>query len=227
MTDKQHCNFAASIRCFNYLHLGDALDVIPEQSVSELLFPIGDGDIAPFMSGIDLAQQVSVHTDIPCHALLLARHPERHIDACAKAGCTAMTISLEASNHQHRILSAIRDAGMKAGIAINPATSLISLDYLLEKADCICLLGVEPGQDKNETAKPALVERVKMVSENIRYRELLTQILVYGGITATTMSRTVTVGASTIGITPEMLSEAGMPSFPEALAKYAALMQLL
>ena len=137
-----------------------------------------------------------------------------------------MTISLEASNHQHRILSGIRDAGMKAGIAINPVTSLVSLDYLLEKADSICLLGVEPGKLKNEEATSALFERIKLLSENIRYRELLTKIMVYGGINAALASRALSTGASTIGVEPEMLAETGASSVPEALKKFAALLQV-
>ena len=136
-----------------------------------------------------------------------------------------MTISLEASTHQHRILSGIREAGMKAGIAINPATSLISLDYLLEKADRVCLLGVEPGNDNKEEATPALVERVKLLTENIRYRELRTQIMIYSGIKIALAGRVLAAGTSVLGIEPGMLLETGESCTLDAFKKYVAMLQ--
>jgi len=225
MAEKTGFNFSLSINCFDVMHLGDVLAAMNEQNVSELLFPIGDGEIAPFMAGLDMVRQVSAQTTIPCHALLLARHPERHIDACATAGCSTMTISLEASTHQHRILSGIRGAGMKSGIAINPATSLISLDYLLEKADRVCLLGIEPGNDNKEKATPALVERVKLLTENLRYRELRTQIMTYSGINIALAGRVLTAGISVLGIEPEMLWETGESSTLDAFKKCVAMLQ--
>lgn len=222
MIDKACFTLAPFITCFDLLHLGEALETITEAGSVELVFPIGDGSVAPIVSGLDMSQQISRMTNIPCHVLLFTAHPERHIEACAAAGCKTVTISLEASRHQHRILSVIRDAKMKAGLAVNPMTSLVSLEYLLEKSDRVCLLGVEPGTNNNTLASSLLVERVKMLHENIRYRELHTEIMVCGGVTLELAGRALAAGASIIGIDSVMMSETEEANIHAVMKKCAA-----
>ncbi|MCK5861054.1 MAG: hypothetical protein KAH38_01125 [Candidatus Hydrogenedentes bacterium] len=225
MADKHAFKIIVSAECLDIMHLGDEVEALDGRKVAELLFPIGDGNIAPFTMGFNGIRQICARTTVPCHVLLLARQPERHIDACAAAGCTTMTISYEAATHSHRILTAVRDAGMKAGIAVNPGTSLVELDYLIEKADHVCLLGVEPGSSLGEKANPAIVERVKLLLENIRYRELWTQIMIYGGIDMAIAGQVRVAGASSIGIEPRMLLEMGEADRADALKKYIAMLQ--
>ncbi|HDP34575.1 MAG TPA: hypothetical protein ENN29_05640, partial [Candidatus Hydrogenedentes bacterium] len=181
-----------------------------------LVFPIGDGEAAPFSASLDVVGSVSAKTGLSCNALMLTRHPERHVNACAAAGCAAMTISLEDAAHPHRILTRIKESGMSAGIALNPATSLVALEYLLDKADIVCLLGVEPWSADDAKAAPALIERVKMLSENIRYRELRTDIMLYGGLSIHITGKAIAAGASRVVLDRQLMEETGQKSFVDA-----------
>jgi ribulose-phosphate 3-epimerase len=225
MTDRSAFSLAPYITCFDLMHLQQQLETVGAASVGELVFPVGDGEIAPLTVGLELVRRISAGTKIPCHVLLLARNPQRQIEACAAAGAAALTFSLEASTHAHRTLSSIRAAGMGAGIALNPATSLVAVDYLLEKADRVCLFDVDTDGNQKEPVVSPLVERVRMLNENIRYRELRTSIMIAGGIRLSLAARAMEAGVSVLGIDPGMLTQTGEASMPAAIEKYAALLQ--
>lgn len=225
MTDRSTFNLAPYITCFDLMHLQQQLEALDATSVGELIFPVGDGEIAPLTVGLELVRHISTETSIPCHVLLLARNPQRQIEVCAAAGAATLTFSLEASTHAHRTLSSIRAAGMGAGIALNPATSLVAVDYLLEKTDRVCLFDVDASENQKEPLVSPLVERVRMLNENIRYRELRTSIMIAGGISLSLAGRALEAGASVLGIDSPMLTEIGEASMPAAIEKYAALLQ--
>ncbi len=210
------------VASLDMLRLGDEIAALEGSGVAELLFPVGDGAIAPFMTGVALARQISGHTKIPCHALLLSLHPERHIDAFAGAGFAAMTISFEASTHHHRMLTRIREAGMKAGIAVNPTTSLTALDYLLDKSDCVCLLGCEPDDESGHTVHTMLCERVKMLRDIIQYRELRAKIMPYSGLDLTLAKQALQAGASIIALEPRMIQDGKGTTTLDAITKCLA-----
>ncbi len=172
---KQEPRIVLASAALTMLHLGRELACLPEAGIDELLFMIGDGEAAPFMSGMDLLREATAAAPVPCHALLFAQRPERHIARLAEAGCAGVTVPAEECVHTHRVLRQIRDAGMQAGLSLNPATSLISLDYLLEGMDRLWLLSDEPGGF--DVQAPAYVlERVRMAAQNIAYRELPVQL---------------------------------------------------
>ena len=106
---------------------------------------------------------------------------------------------------------------MKAGLAVNPMTSLVGLEYLLEKTDRVCLFGVEPGSSSNTYATSSLLERIKMLHENIRYRELRTEIMVCYGLTFELAEKANTAGASIIGVDSTLVAEAGECNVIKAL----------
>lgn len=108
---------------------------------------------------------------------------------------------------------------MKAGLAVNPMTSLVGLEYLLEKTDSVCLFGVELGSSNNIYATSSLLERIKMLHENIRYRELRTEIMVCGGLTFELAEKAKTTGASIIGVDSALVAEAGECNVVAALKR--------
>ncbi len=216
---------ALPITCLDMLHLGAECAALEKDAAVELLFPIGDGTSAPFMSGLDPGRSICAHTTLRCHALLFASRPERHIDAVAEAGYAAMTISLEAATHHHRTLTRIRQAGMRAGVAINPATSLTALDYLLDKADHVCLLGTEFDGGDTTVMLSAVPERTAMLRENITYRKLQTEIMLYGGLNMTVAQQAVASGASCIAIDKQMLTDTGETELCNAVRRCAESMQ--
>lgn len=129
---------------------------------------LSDGRFAPGL-GMGLgAIEVARATGVPVHAHCQIEEPGRHVAALAAAGCAVIYIQVESSRHIHRALGQIREAGVAAGIAINPSTPLTKLTYLFDSADRILLLGVEPGAAPRAFV-PSVFERVRIVSENVAY----------------------------------------------------------
>lgn len=223
MTEPNTFSLAPFLNCCDLLHLSDSLKAVKKQHAAAVIFPVGDGTVAPLASGLDIVRQISGDKTVSCHVLLLTAHPERHIEPCAAAGCNALTIALESAMHHHRLLAAIRDTGMQAGLAINPASSLVAVDYLLEGMDHICLMGVEPGADAKDVASSSLLERITMLRENIRYRELRTKIFVCGGLSVELAGRAIAAGADIIGMDSSLMAETGAHDVADAMQKCTAL----
>ena len=208
--------------CLPLLRLGEALPQIA--GADELSIVITDGHAAP-LSGVgrDLLAAIKDICPVPRHVHLIAARPEYHIDTLAAAGCERLTFQVEGVHHMHRIVGQIRAAGLSPGVAISPTTPLTRLDYLLEGADRVLLLGVEPGDAKG-SAREALFERVKLLAENVRYRELRLEISVAGGLDARGMARAVRLGAQRLtvdGHTPDwnslLDSEKALAAFEASL----------
>jgi ribulose-phosphate 3-epimerase len=84
-------------------------------------------------------------TDLPLDVHLMIEGPDMYIDDFVKAGSDLITVHVETVTHLHRLLGVIRDAGVKAGVALNPATPLSSIEYVLKNLDMVVLMTVNPG----------------------------------------------------------------------------------
>jgi len=105
-----------------------------------------DGQFVPNISfGLPIVKASRASTKAILDVHLMMVQPERYIDAFAAAGADVLTIHYEASTHLHRSLSAIRHAGMKAGVALNPHTPVALLGDVLECIDLVCIMSVNPG----------------------------------------------------------------------------------
>ena len=149
--------------------------------VSELHFDVGDGRFASaFGLNPDFIALAKEACGLPCHAHLMMEQPEHHIDRFLSVGCDVITFHVEACTHQHRALQQIRNGGASPGIAVNPGTPLTKLGYLLKEADRVLMLSQDPGS--GDAVPGAAYERVKILTENIRYSEIPAEIEVEGGI---------------------------------------------
>jgi ribulose-phosphate 3-epimerase len=107
---------------------------------------IMDGVFVPNISfGFPVLQAIRKHAQKPLDVHLMIVQPERYIQAFADAGAAVLTVHLEASTHLHRTFQEIKSAGMQAGVAINPHTSVDLLDDILPETDLVCLMSVNPG----------------------------------------------------------------------------------
>jgi len=105
-----------------------------------------DGQFVPNISfGLPIVKAARSSTKLPLDVHLMMVQPERYIEAFAEAGADILTIHYEASLHLHRSLFAIRQAGMKAGVALNPHTPVSLLSDVLDCIDLVCLMSVNPG----------------------------------------------------------------------------------
>lgn len=148
----------------------------------ELHFDIMDGTFVPNITfGFDFIKAARDCCRLPCCAHLMITRPERYLERFVEAGCANVTIHVESSIHAQRALTQIRSLSASPGIAINPGTPLTKLDYLLDYADRVLVMTVDPGY-AGQKILPSAFERVRILKTNLAYRELRTRIEVDGNI---------------------------------------------
>ena len=190
--------YSVSVMHANLVRLENDLTALEAAGCGELHFGVMDGHFAPgFGPGFETIEAVRACCGLPCAAHLMVSDPGRYIERFAEAGCSSITVHVEACVHAHRVLNQIRDAGVSPGIAINPATPLTKLDYLLESADRVLLMTREPG-DPGPPLIRAAFERIRLLNENLRYRKLGTRIEAGGELDADHAALVANAGATII-----------------------------
>jgi len=188
--------WAPSVMCANLARLEDDLRTLESAQCDELHFDIMDGVFVPnYTLGFDFIKAAKGCCGLPCSAHLMIVQPEKYIQRFVEAGCDIVTVHVESCVHAHRALTQIRDAGASPGIAINPATSLVELEYLLDYVDRVMLMTVDPGY-AGQRMIPGAVERVRILKKNTEHRKLNAQIEVDGNIDVRNTALLADAGAS-------------------------------
>lgn len=129
---------------FNYL--ADAVHLVNESVADWFHLDVMDGIFVPNISfGFPIIQSVKKMARKPLDVHLMIEKPERYLKAFADAGADVLTVHYEACTHLHRTIEAIKEMGIKAGVAINPHTNVSLLEDVLEMVDLICVMSVNPG----------------------------------------------------------------------------------
>lgn len=135
---------APSILSANFLELGRELDAIA--TADFVHFDVMDGSFVPNLSfGLPILKQVKTTTSLPLDVHLMIQNPDEMALAYAEAGADIVCFHQEAATHAHRIISALHEKGVAAGMALNPATSVSSLDAIVADLDLILVMSVNPG----------------------------------------------------------------------------------
>ena len=204
--------------CANLGRLEEDFKAIEAAGCEELHFDIMDGVFVPNITlGSDFIKMAKACCNLPCSAHLMIVRPERYIERFAEAGCDVISVHEEACFHPHRVLTRIRDLGASPGIALNPATPLTKTDYVLGLADRVMLMTVDPGY-AGQRMIPGAVERVRILRENIAYRELEVKIEVDGNINAENAALLSQAGAEIFVLGTSSIFKGG--DLGEALAEF-------
>ena len=135
---------APSILACDFLRLGEQVASI--SNADFVHYDVMDGHFVPNLSfGPDILRQVAASTDVPIDAHLMISNPDIDAVRYVQAGASMVTFHMEATNHAHRVLHAIKDAGAQAGVALNPSTPVIALDAIIDDVDMVLLMSVNPG----------------------------------------------------------------------------------
>ncbi len=135
-----------SLLSADFTHLGSDLDMINRSEADWLHCDVMDGTFVPNISfGFPVIEAVKGVCKKPLDVHLMIEHPGQYIDATARAGAMMMCVHQEAVVHLNRVIHQIHDAGMKAGVALNPSTPVCMLEDVIEDVDMVLLMSVNPG----------------------------------------------------------------------------------
>ena len=155
-----------------------------------------DGSFVPSISfGLPVIKSIRKCTDRIFDVHLMIDEPVRYIDEFVDAGADLITVHAEACKHLDRTIHAIKDHGVLAGVALNPATPLSVLDYILPECDMVLLMSVNPGFG-GQKYMDECTEKIKEVRELIEAENLDVDVQVDGGINDETMETVLTAGAN-------------------------------
>jgi len=189
---------APSILSADFTRLGEEIKTVERAGASLLHVDVMDGRFVPNITvGLPVVGAISRATQLPIDAHLMIVEPGSYVEQFVKAGARMVSIHIEADQHAHRTLSAIRSAGALAGIAFNPATPLFALDEALKFADYALLMSVNPGFGGQQFI-PNSLEKVRRLRKMIDERGLQTRIEIDGGIDVDNIADVTGAGAEII-----------------------------
>jgi len=185
---------SASVMCADFLHLEEVIRELESAKVDFLHFDIMDGQFVPnFTLGPDILKSMRGATDIPFDTHLMVYDPERYVESFAEAGSDIIVVHVEACRHLHRTIDLIKKNGAMAGVAINPATPLPTLDYVLEEVYMVLVMAVDPGF-AGQKMLPCSIRKISELKDKIKSAGLDVHIQVDGNVSFENAPRMVSAG---------------------------------
>lgn len=187
-----------SLLSANFLDLRKEVEMINGSEADWLHIDVMDGVFVPNISyGFPIMNAVGKICKKPLDVHLMIVHPENYIKQVADSGAFMMNVHYEACTHLHRTVQAIHDAGMKAGVTLNPSTPVCMLEDIICDVDMALLMGVNPGFSGQKFIENT-INKVKALRQLIDSKGSKALIQVDGGVQADTAPRLVEAGADVL-----------------------------
>ncbi len=184
---------APSLLACDLSRLGEEIRAVEKAGADLLHLDVMDGHFVPNLTmGIPVLESIRKVTKLPIDAHLMVENADKFIDDFKKAGCDWLSVHVEACPHIHRTLHRIKELGMKAGVAINPGTSLATLDGVLSEIDYVLVMSVNPGFGGQKFISQSF-ERLKQLKQKIGSHNVAIQI--DGGIKKENAAEVIRAGA--------------------------------
>jgi len=182
--------------CADYLNLERDIRLLEQSGVDYLHFDVMDGHFVPnFGLNLDLLKTARRITNLPINVHLMIDNAADYIDAYIDAGCNSLSFHQEPTYHIQRLLQKIKDRGVQAGIALNPATPLSTLEYILSDLDFVLIMTVNPGF-AGQALVPATLEKISKLRRMILENKLDIKIQVDGNVSFENIPKMVEAGAT-------------------------------
>lgn len=190
---------APSILSSDFGRLAEQVIEAEEAGADWIHVDVMDGSFVPNITiGPAVTEAVRSATDLPVDVHLMINNPDQHLEAFADAGADYLTVHQEACAHLHKTIDAIRDMNVRPGITLNPATSIGTIEDIIDYVDLVLVMSVNPGFG-GQSFIPSSIERIKKLKDLIRRRGLTgVELEVDGGINENTAASVVNAGSSVL-----------------------------
>ena len=186
---------APSILSGDFANLGRDIEMLNKSEADWIHLDVMDGVFVPNISfGFPVVEAIKKHTSKPLDVHLMIIKPDRYISRFKEAGADNLIVHLEACTHLHRTIQAIKQEGMKAGVAINPHTAVNNLEAIIQDIDHLLIMSVNPGFGGQKFIEHTYrkIERARNLIEKIGAKTI---IEVDGGVNLTNAPKLIAAGA--------------------------------
>jgi ribulose-phosphate 3-epimerase len=187
-----------SVLASDFANLEREVKMLNESECDWLHIDIMDGVFVPNISfGIPVTEAINRHAKKPLDVHLMIVQPEKYVEAFRKAGAEIISVHVEACPHLHRNLQQLKSLGCKAGVAINPHTSIVELENVIQDIDLVCMMSVNPGFGGQKFIEHTF-QKVKALKEMIKSRGANTLIEIDGGVNEQNAKPLIEAGADVL-----------------------------
>ncbi|MBU1682525.1 ribulose-phosphate 3-epimerase [Patescibacteria group bacterium] len=193
---KRKILIGASLACANFLNLEKDLKDIESCGVDYLHYDVMDGHFVPnFALNVDLVSTIRQVTNLPINVHLMTTNPSEYVDRFIELGCESISFHQETVLHSQRLISKIKDSGIKVGLAINPETPLNALEFLLPDLDYVLIMTVSPGFSGQKMV-PQAISKINDFQRILTAKKLDIPIQVDGNVSFSNIPAMVKAGAT-------------------------------
>ena len=191
---------APSILSADFARLAEQVAEATRAGADYIHIDVMDGHFVPNISiGIPIVASLRPQTNLPLDVHLMIQHPEQYVSQFAASGADIITVHVEACSSLHRLIHSIKELNVKAGIALNPATTLTSIEEILPYLDLVLIMSVEPGYGGQSFIQSSL-DKISRLRKMLDNKKLNAELEVDGGITIDNAPGIVKAGASVLAI---------------------------
>jgi ribulose-phosphate 3-epimerase len=185
---------APSILAADFTKLGEEIQAVEKAGADWIHIDVMDGHFVPNITvGPLIVEAVNRVTDLPLDVHLMIENPDRYIPEFVEAGADVLTVHIENCPHLHRTIQHIKSFGIKAGVVVNPATSLSLLEEILGDIDLVLLMSVNPGFGGQKFI-PSVIDKIEYLREILEKSNSDVEVEVDGGIKVDNAAEIVSAG---------------------------------